>query len=142
MQPVASIEERHLIHPTTGKHRATSTSPGNTKTGDRMHNEKIRTLWLHCQQGLPCLSAVAPTLSGASHAPRVKTKIVWIFLLNAMAASSTDDSLNWRSYLTPHTGPRVPDPFRTFLCQPGAVASLLRLLRQLSPHRSCLSEWE
>jgi hypothetical protein len=106
MQPVASIAGRHWTNPTTGKHRATSTSPGSTKTGDRMHNEKSRTAWLHFQQGLPCLSAVAPTPPGALHAPRVKEKTVWTFLLNAMAASSTDDRPNWRSYLSPHSCPR------------------------------------
>lgn len=33
-------------------------------------------------------------------------KTVWTFLLNAMAASSTDDRPNWRSYLSPHSCPR------------------------------------
>jgi len=130
MQPVASIAGRHWAHPTTGKHRATSTSPSSTKTGDRMHNEKSRTAWLHFQQGLPCLSAVAPTPPGAFHAPRVKEKLF-----------GPSYSMPWQLQ-APMTGPiggvtchltPVPDPFRAFLCQPGAIAALLRLLRQLSP---------
>lgn len=35
---------------------------------------------------------------------------------------------NW----LPHTGPRVLVRFRTFLCQPGVITSLLRLLRRPS----------
>jgi hypothetical protein len=98
-QPATSIARRHRIHPTTGKHRGTSTNPGDTRTGDRMHNEKSRTVWSHCQQGLPCLPAVAPTPSGAFHAPRVKSASVWNYSINATEASDTDDRLNWRSCL-------------------------------------------
>jgi hypothetical protein len=43
---------------------------------------------------------------------------------------------------SPRTGTRVLVSFRTFLCQPGVLAWLARLLRRLSLHRSCPSEWD
>jgi len=62
--------------PDNMEHRTTSTSPGDTKTGDRMHSAKTGTIKSHRQQGLPCLSAVAATLLGAFHAPRVMLETV------------------------------------------------------------------
>ena len=108
LQAATRIKRRHSIHPTTGNHSATSTSPGDTKTGDRMHDEKSRTVWSHCQQGLPCLSAVAPTPPAAFHAPRVKVKTVWTYSPNAMEASSTDDRYHWRNCLVSSYGYSCP----------------------------------
>jgi len=112
---------RRRIHPTIGNHSATSTSPGDTKTGDRMHNEKSRTAWSHCQQGLPCLSAVAPTLSGAFHAPHVKSETVRNHSLNAMEASSTAGRFHWRSSLTQYDFSCPRSPMHILVCQPGAI---------------------
>jgi hypothetical protein len=107
-----------------------------------MHDEKSRPVWSHCQQGLPCLSAVAPTPSGAFHAPRVKVKTVWNYSLNAMAAVSTIVRYRWRNCLISSYGCSCPCSLAHILVPARRNRFASSFVAPAFFHRSCPSEWE